>query len=83
MTQSNPDPDPDPEPNPEPESKPEPEPESDLNPEPEGLNHASSDAESTSSMPLLFLPAKIKNAEVHFMIDSSTMYNLLSHDLVH
>ena len=79
MTQSNPDP----EPNPEPESKPEPEPESDLNPEPEVLNHASNDAESTSSMLLLFLPAKIKNAEVHFMINSGAMNNFLSHDLVH
>jgi len=72
---------PDPEPNPEPESEPEPEPESNLNPEAEVLNHASNDTESMSSVPLLFLPAKIKNAEVHFMIDSSTMNNF--HDLVH
>jgi len=66
---------------PNPES--EPEPEFNLNPEPEDLNHASNDAESMSSMPLLFLPVKIKYAEVHFMIDSGAMNNFLSHDLVH
>lgn len=85
MIQSNPNPEPDPEPDPEPESEPEPEPEpeSNLNPEPEVLNHASDDTESMSSALLLFLHAKIKNTEIHFMINSGTMNNFLSHDLVH
>lgn len=69
-----------PEPEPEPESEPEsePEPESDIS----ALNHASDDAESMTSAPLLFLPAKIKNTEVHFMIDSGATNNFLSHALV-
>jgi len=35
-----------------------------------------------TSAPLLFLPAKIKGTEVHFMVDSSTINNFLSHELV-
>ena len=65
-------------------SEPESESESESEPEPEisVLNHASDDAESMTSAPLLFLPAKIKNTEVHFMIDSGATNNFLSHALV-
>ena len=71
----------DPRPESEPVLSPEPEPEPD--PEPESvLSHTSDDAKPVTSTPLLFLPAKIKNAEVHFMIDSGATNNFLSHDLV-
>lgn len=72
----------DPEPAFTPESKPEPdltsESESDLKSESE-----SEDAKSMASTSLLFLPAKIQNTEIHFMIDSGAANNFLSHDLVH
>jgi hypothetical protein len=61
------------------ESEPEPEPES----EPATtLNQASNDNESETSAPLLYLPAKIKHAEIHFMIDSGATNNFLSQDFV-
>ena len=77
---SEPDPEPDPEPNPEPK----PESDSVLNPDSESpvLNHTSDDAEPITSAPLLFLPAKIKGTEVHFMVDSGATNNFLSHELV-
>ncbi|KAF9948193.1 hypothetical protein BGZ70_002322 [Mortierella alpina] len=36
-----------------------------------------------NSAPLLYLPAKIKNTTVHFMVDSGATNNLLKQDLVH
>jgi len=71
------------EPEPALKSEPEPEPNPNSESEPSALNHASDGAEPMTSAPLLFLPAKIKSAEVHFMIDSSATNNFLSHNLVH
>jgi len=75
---------PNPEPDPEPKSEPKPESDPVLNPDPESsvLNHTSDNAEPITSAPLLFLPAKIKGTEVHFMVDSGTTNNFLSHELV-
>jgi len=58
-----------------------PEPEPELEP---ALNQVSddNDDESKTSAPLLYLPAKVKHAEVHFMIDSGASANFLSQDLV-
>ena len=67
---------------PDSESDPNPEPESVLNPKSSVLNHASDGAGPTTSAPLLFLPAKIKNTEVHLMVDSGATNNFISHDLV-
>ena len=74
------------------QSKPDLDPESDLNLEPEStlnsdpessvLNHTSDGAEPMTSAPLLFLTAKIKSTEVHFMVDSGATNNFISHDLV-
>lgn len=90
---------PDPEPVSESESDPEPEKASTfpeplvLNPEPEPepkrtttasiLNQTSVREEPMNSSPLLYLPAKIKNVDVHFMVDSGATNNFLSQDLVH
>ncbi|KFH65527.1 hypothetical protein MVEG_09004 [Podila verticillata NRRL 6337] len=75
--------------NPEPEAalktKPEPEPKPESEPDPRSesaLNHASEDVKTTTSTSLLFLPAKIKNTEVHFLIDSGAVNNFLSQNLV-
>ncbi|KAF8974123.1 hypothetical protein BGZ52_009668, partial [Haplosporangium bisporale] len=52
---------------PNPESNLSPEPESVLNPESSVLNHTSDGAEPMMSVPLLFLPVKMKSTKVHFM----------------
>jgi hypothetical protein len=74
------------EPDPNPEFDPalnlEPEPVLNPDPKPSALNNASNGAESMISAPLLFLLAKIKFTEVHFMVDSGAMNNFLSHNLV-
>jgi hypothetical protein len=66
-----------------------------LNPKPESepkrmmtlsiLNQTSAHetkVEPTNSAPLLYLPAKLKNVDLHFMIDSGATNNFLSQDLV-
>ncbi len=75
-------PDPKPEPEPEPEPNPEPDPVLNSDPESPALNQIADDAEPITSAPLLFLPAKIKGTEVHFMVDSGTTNNFLNHNLV-
>jgi hypothetical protein len=74
------------EPDPDPESDPalkfEPEPVLNPDPEPSALNNTSDGAESMTSTPLQFLLAKIKCTKIHFMVDSGTMNNFLSHSPV-
>lgn len=69
----------------EPESDPdlnsEPDPESESESDPAVLNPTSDD-DDPETMSLLYLPAKIKNAELHFMIDSGATNNFISHELV-
>ncbi|KAF9944240.1 hypothetical protein BGZ72_002620, partial [Mortierella alpina] len=52
-------------------------------PVPSVLNQTSVHNLSQNSAPLLYLPAKIKNTTVHFMLDSGATNNFLKQELVH